>query len=357
MNKIDAKQRSGTLSEPGIDNSTLKPIVVSITDYEALKQMSNKTLDTTGITMPILNKNTGEYLEIGTIVIRDNVLFKELTIGVNVTKGNKIRYVKLNLQRVGMDNNNLIPYDMSTYKKRVDMIIQYVLDKYKIELDKNDLKGETLELNTNIILERPFEEYISMLEMMFKCGLGGKHRFKGEPSYDENKNITGFILRNGSMSLKIYNKKLQLEEVKQQYINMEVMRIEWTLKDQKVLEDTFGTCYLEKITDEQIKEVFLRFVRVNLIDKVDGYIEKTNKELPKILKAEKKRDIKKWKRSFLLKAGYVAFDIESILELIKAESPKHYKRDIKKLQQDIEDLNGLHDNLLKFTEIKTKLFI
>jgi hypothetical protein len=59
----------------------------------------------------------------------------------------------------------------------------------------------------------------------------------------------------------------------------------------------------------------------------------------------------------MLRGGYKTFDIQQILDIIKSESPKNYNRDIKKLQSDIEEFDGLHDNLLKLTEIKNKLSI
>jgi len=135
------------------------------------------------------------------------------------------------------------------------------------------------------------------------------------------------------------------------------MRIELTLKRQEAIEELFGTCYLNELTDEQINKVFTDFIKVNIFDKLDKHIKNTEKHLLKIVKEEKKKDVRKWKRSFLLRGGYKTFDIQQILDIIKSESPKNYNRDIKKLQSDIEEFDGLHDNLLKLTEIKNKLSI
>ena len=165
------------------------------------------------------------------------------------------------------------------------------------------------------------------------------------------------LFNKSNISLKIYNKKLQLEEVKNQFINNEIMRIELTLKRQEAIEELFGTCYLNELTDEQINKVFTDFIKVNIFDKLDKHIKNTEKHLLKIVKEEKKKDVRKWKRSFLLRGGYKTFDIQQILDIIKSESPKNYNRDIKKLQSDIEEFDGLHDNLLKLTEIKNKLSI
>lgn len=346
-----------TLSPTGIDKSVIKPILLTF-DYNKLANNTNKVLDTTGITMPIVDHSTGEVIEVSNIVVNDGFVFKDLKSGVNITNNNLIRYCKLDLSRMGMDDNNLIPYNMATYKKHAENTAQYIYDRYGIELDLNDLKGEIIELNTNIILDRPFESYDHILETISKKCVGGKHRFKAQITKGENGKIETVTLFNKTnISLKIYNKKLQLEEVKHQHINQEIMRVELTLKRQEVIEELFGTCYIGGFTDDKINDVFLMFVKKNVFDKLDNYIEKTDIELRRILKAEKKRDMKKWKRNFFLKADNLAFDVQQMLDLIKAESPKNYSRDVKKLQSDIEDLGDLHDNLLKLAEIKNKLFI
>lgn len=351
------KKNKGTLSIPGIDKTVIKPIVTAF-NYEKLSKFNNKVLDVTGMTLPILDRATGEYVEVSNVAVTDGFVFKDFKSGVNVTNNNMIRYNKLDLSRMGTDDNNLIPYNMTTYKQHAERVISYMSDMYGIELDKNDLKGEVLELNTNIILDRPFKEYDYMLNVIAGVCKGGKHRFKSQITKGEGGEVETVILFNKSnISLKIYNKKLQLEEVKHQYINNEIMRIELTLKRQEVIEELFGTCYINEFTDEQINKIFTEFVKVNIFDKMDKHIKDTEKELKKILKLEKEKDIRKWRRGFLLKGGYIAFDIQQILDLMRNENKKNYAMGIKKLQSDIEDLTGLHDNLLKFSEIKTKLSI
>ena len=48
----------GTLSPTGIDKSIIKPIVTAF-NYEKLSNLTNKVLDTTGITLPIIDRTTG----------------------------------------------------------------------------------------------------------------------------------------------------------------------------------------------------------------------------------------------------------------------------------------------------------
>ena len=43
-----------------------------------------------------------------------------------------------------------------------------------------------------------------------------------------------------------------------------------------------------------------------------------------------------------------------LVDIIKAENPKNYSRDVKKLQKDIEELGHLNNNFKKLAEIKAK---
>ena len=65
----------GTLSPTGIDKSIIKPIVTAF-NYEKLSNLTNKVLDTTGITLPIIDRTTGEYIEISNLVVNDGYVFK-----------------------------------------------------------------------------------------------------------------------------------------------------------------------------------------------------------------------------------------------------------------------------------------
>ena len=74
----------GTLSPTGIDKSIIKPIVTAF-NYEKLSNLTNKVLDTTGITLPIIDRTTGEYIEISNLVVNDGYVFKNFKSGINVT--------------------------------------------------------------------------------------------------------------------------------------------------------------------------------------------------------------------------------------------------------------------------------
>lgn len=353
MNKVDVNVIKGTLSAPGLDKVIVKPEVISA-NYYGLKDNEDVQLKIEGATVPILDHKTGEYKEVNRIYIRDNFVFKNLTVGTKRINGTPQQHCYLDLTRVGLDDNNLIPLSIEKFKEHTDKCIEYIESRYDVVLDKNRYKGESMEINTNIRLERSFNEYKHILGLMHDLRKKG---FKGQKYENEEKECTGFKLFNDSMSIKIYNKTIQLETQKNIPIYDEVMRVEVAFLTQNKINDMFGTCYIEEITDIQLKDVLLKVVEKELFKPLEKYIKNTNKELKKIAKEEKERDIRKWKRSFLLRGGYKAFDTQQILDIIKAESPKNYNRDIKKLQSDIEELTDLHDNLLKFTEIKNKLFI
>lgn len=347
-------KNKGTLSAPGLDKVIIKPTVGSF-DYYKLKENEDVQLKVEGATVPILDNKTGEYVDVNRIYIRDNVAFKSLTVGTKRINGRPQQHCYLDLTRVGLDDNNLIPLGIEKFKEHADKCIEYIEGRYNVVLDKNRYKGECMEINTNIRLDRSFKEYKYILELMHDLR---KRGFKGQKHEDEEKEFTGIKLFNDSMSIKIYNKSTQLATQKNIPIYDEVMRVEVAFLTQNKINDMFGTCYIDEITDEQMKKVLLMIVEKELFKPLEKHIDKTNKELRRMLKEEKKENVKSYKRSFLSRSINKAFDIQQPLDLLKLEAPKHFKRDIKKLQTIIED-DGRHlyDNLLKFTEIKTKLFI
>ena len=98
----------------------------------------------------------------------------------------------------------------------------------------------------------------------------------------------------------------------------------------------------------------------------------SKKQLQKIAREEKKRNKLNWTRNFFLKSGNggikykkrgkptkvdLMFDIEQCLEIIKEETKNNYKKRLRTLEKDIEDLDGKKNNLARLDEIKNKTLL
>lgn len=347
----------------GLDKQTLKPIVIGI-DYNKLKSNDNIVIDMEGITVPIYDKKQNKYIHIHHVNILDGIMFNKLTIGVAKSDIGNYLFCYLDISKMGADDCNLVPYTVDGFKAYADKCIKYICERYGIELSNNDYKGESMEMNITITLESEFNDYSYLLNLMGELSTGGRKRYKYYVHKDIDKKLTGIKLYSNSRTKKVYDKKKQLEKEKEIKIKLdkEYMRIEDTLLHQNIIKNTFGTCYINNITDENIKTYMVKSIEEDLIRPIEKHITEGNKLLKKVAKEEMIRDIRKWKRMFLYRAVSlknakgipVVVDMEQILNIIRCFSPKNYSRDIKKLSKDIEDLGYLNNNFTKLTEIKNK---
>lgn len=340
----------------GIDKTIVKSIIDSF-DYDRFKEVPGKVLDTTGYTMPVVDCETGQLIDVSTIEIEDE--YVRFTSKVCIKNNEKLRVNRLSLNR----KNNLYPYDIGELKEAMKKAHDYIKENYYISLNDNSLKGHCMEVNTNIKLDRSYSEYNYVLEAVRLICSGGTHRLKAKAEYAFDGTIETLYLNNSNIELKFYNKTLELARESQIYIADEVMRIELKLKNQDSIQYMFDTHYLECLTDEQIKEKFYEFLKLSVFDKIDAHIEKSKVKIEKITKKEKER---------LVKKPYIASTISSILtttvnkkdlfidcdflvEVIK-KLDKNHSRTIKRNAEEIKKLTKFSENYSKFMEIKNKIF-
>lgn len=350
----------------GLDKQVIKPTVVGI-DYKKLKECNNTIVSTEGDTIPIKDYETDEYVYIHHINIKDDIMFNRLTVGVINAGMGYILFCYLDISKMGADDCNLIPYTVEGFKTYTDKCIKYIEDRYGLRLDNNNYKGESMEINVTIEIDNKFNDYGYLLNIMGSLAIGGKRRYKYELYKDTLSECTGIRLYSKSRVKKVYDKSKQLRTEKEVKIKIdkEYMRIEDTLLNQCRIKETFGTCYIEDITDKEVKEYMVKSIEDDLIKPIEKHIAEGNKLLKKIAKEEKKKDIRKWKRIFLYRASSlmnnngvpIVVDIQQLLDVIKKESPKNYNRDIKRLSKEIEELKHLHNNFTKLKEIKSKCLI
>jgi hypothetical protein len=349
----------------GLDKQTIKPTVVGV-DLQRLRECANVVIDTTGMTVPIYDYREDKEQYVSHINIVDGIVFNRLTIGSYKADLGIGLFCYLDISKMGTDDCNLVPYTVEGFKVYTDKCIKYIEDRYGIKLHNNNYKGEAMEMNVTIELTEKFNNYSHLLELMAKL-TPSKKRYKAELYYDKENDITGIKLRNKSMTKKVYDKRKQMETEKEVKIvlDKEYMRIEDTLLHQDKIKNVFNTYNIADITDEAVKEYMQKSINEDLIKPIEKHIKEGNKVLKKIAAEEKKKDCRKWKRMFLYRAAAlrnakevpIVVDIQQILDVIKAENPKNYNRDVKKLQKDIEELGHLNNNFKKLSEIKNKCLI
>lgn len=351
----------------GIDKTVLRNWDIESIDFDKLRKNGTKIIiQTEGYTTPVINSKTGEVEQIAYLKIKDGFMFNVLQFGVKVTGGKQIIYGFLDLHINGEEGagHNVKPLKTEEYHRLIREIEKYLSSEYGVNINLKTAKFEKVELNKTIKLDKSFQEYRHILNLI--CLLAPKTYKKKDIIRDNQNNVKGIKLWNKSLNCKIYDKTKQVKAVYKIEIEEDFMRIEYTLETPKKVDSVFVGSNIFELSDEEIEKYLKDSIEKDLIKPLEKHIKQGDKELKKIAKLEKEKDSKKWTRFFLLKAVSMNNEndvpivvskeqIESVLE--KNISRKDsYKRTMKKLEVDFKDYKHLYGNIEKIEEIKSKIF-
>ena len=315
----------------------------------------------------------GKELTFSTLIIEPkNKIFKKLIIGAKSdNKEFKKDYIKMELSVAEEEKHNLKPLSLLEYRILLEKIRLYVLEEYKMALTFKESTFTSLEINKTIKLELPVKEYKHILQLI---GDLSPKRYEQALYRNQNKLVTGIVLYNNSMEYKMYNKTEQLEEIYKIKIEGNYLRIEISLLNSKKIKSVFGTTKIYEITEEQLKEYYIKAVEKDLFKPILKYIKQSNKELLVLAQKEQDKDIKKWVSGFFLNSyklkydvkKYVCekceadidllFDSQQCLDIIKKKTKKNYARAYRNIKEDYEIDNIKKNNLAKLNEIIDKMF-
>ena len=182
----------------GLDKQIIKPTIIGM-NYDKLRGCDNVIIDTDGETYPVYDYIKKRTVPISYISITDNTMFNVLKIGTyRVDMGVGI-FCYLDISKMGADDCNLIPYTVEGFRVYADKCVQYIKDRYGINLNVNHYKGEKMEMNVTITLEDKFNEYVmTSLRTSWGCNVEKIERDYGK-SYAHN------FLKN----IKKYEEKIQ----------------------------------------------------------------------------------------------------------------------------------------------------
>lgn len=387
----------------GIDFTELRNIkLISINlDTLKIKKQENPSnrIEQLGVTTYVYDTSTDENVEISYIKVIDNKKFNEFVFGVVANDGGKIitPYIKLktSIKYFEQDGekreNNSKPLNISEYQEFIMQIKDYLEDEYEIIIDVSEAKWEALELTRQFTLKEKYCKYSLLLEAFYRLAparLWGYEEDKRKKAhgldYERDKEYGQYIdtmrLGNASVGEIIYNKTKQLKAVYEVEIEIEMMRVELKLKNSNQCDKAFGDKSIFEITDEDLKEYFLKRIQMDLIQKYKEFIhgvdeEGRKKKISLEKKLERRANIKKYKNDKgKYKSGWanmffvdvyslkdketgmiLAQDTDMILNIIKKKTKNNYARTLKTLNDSIEERPETKGNLDRFAEINDKL--
>lgn len=228
------------------------------------------------------------------IVIKDNKVFSDLTIGCTTNSyGALIEYTYLTVTVTNAKGCNLENMTYAEYSVYLENVLSYLETEYGITMDAGQMKVDYIEINANIFLQDSFSEYnrtLRLFSWMFK-NLGKLSSYavkKGDSAVQETH-------RRGNKSREIifYNKtaELRAEGIS---VDEEILRIEIRLKTARVIKDAFGSRHWKDLDDLKFTEYYHKQIYMELSDGLEGWQEKRQKDLKKLIKKCRKDSKRNW---------------------------------------------------------------
>ena len=354
----------------GIDKTVITNFKINTIDTAHLYLMKIDLI-TDKNSLLISNNNVG----IRALKITDSY-FGKLECGM--TNANPQRkhsaYTKLTLSV--SEYNNLQNLNVYEYKQRIKQVLEYIYDKYKIDIiyDFNSLCISYMEINCTFKLKDRFNDYKRALLILManlpynKYSYKNKHNIKYNSFYeiDQNCNIAELEtlwVKNSSIELIIYNKSKQLKDTKNILSNDDYIRIEYRLKRKDSYIKSLG-CTVGKLTDEKIKQFYINCTENDLVKPFESYKCKIKGMFEKVLRPMLEHSEKQWYKDFIrIIREYeqknilpMIIDIEDIFPVLKEYSKGNYSRRkkmvLRKAKESERDLIGVTE---KINEILDKL--
>lgn len=263
-------------SKIAIDKIILGNFVVKeIKDIEELEMLGIVSVEKVSKHYAMDNQNNAY----NNIHIRNSQFFDDFYYGRNKLSGNY--YGKLEISVYGKSNHNLDGWSIAELKNHIEKIQKY-LEEIGIIVDFQYLKIKKIEINKTIILENECFQYHRVLKQIIK--LLPKNLQHTQYIYNDDENNYTYYSGSNSTELKIYNKTGQLEKSFNILLDENYLRFEIVLSGFETIEKNLKTNLISEITQEEINNYFISFVHDNVIKTHDEWIDKSQKQIIKIIK-------------------------------------------------------------------------
>lgn len=353
--------------EIGLDRVLLKNLKIRQMNGEILK--INKFIlirDTGNPERLLLDEETGEIVGVNYIKVSNkhqDILLNELTIGVKEVQGyiiTRVEYEHLDITLPAVISNTKTNERNISNKDDLFKVINLIEEELqelgfgKVELLDAELKE--MELNINIELKNDFKEYEQVIRYVNEL-LPKRMKSRINEHYKVKEEYTGFTAGNGSVSLKIYDKRKDLIEKKNRDITKkELLRIEYTLLNEQKIKSIFGTNVFKGIIEDfnQIEKAFRTMILNDLVKRIYKDINRQIRHAKRQIKAYKSNGGISAVDRYLKNYSGEILDIGIILEALRStETSRHYARISRKAMksgQEIEDKN-LFGNIGRLNEL------
>lgn len=341
----------------GIDRSALFDFLIQEVDTEKIENHAKQGKNGKSYTKIVYDDNSPIELpngkRVGKLVIKDQYIGK-LTVSFERNNLNGGEYVNSSLElMVSGGNNNLQNLNTMEYQARIIDVFQVLAEDYGVIADYSTIKIKKLELNATFYLKEAYEKYKQPILLLMRNvppkrygNNKGNNAVKYTTWHEANigtseDKLETALVKNSSIELKIYNKGKHLKDIGElDKLDKDIMRVEYTIKDKRILENAFGDNLVVSLTDEKINGLFKKYFNRDVVTRYYQWAAENHKQLVEMTK--KHRELyQKWTGSFFRECRQyeatnglpILFDINDMEKVFRKLEPKSGRNASKKFNK------------------------
>lgn len=361
----------------GIDRSVLYnfDVVVQSLDTQKIENQTKQKKRSKSYTKIIYDDNSPLQLQngrrIGKLEIKDADIGK-LTLGFwkNNLSGSECLRSTLELM-ISKDNNNLQNLTTKEYQTRIADVFQMLENTYGIIVDYSNVKINKLELNATFYLAESYEKYKQSILLLIRNVPSKRYNNKYATWHELNNKankdkLETALVKNSSIELKIYNKGKHLQDIGEiEHLENDIMRVEYTIKDKRILARAFGNNLVSSLSDEKINKLFKKFFVRDIVSRYSTWVAENHRQLVELTKKHREQ-CQKWTGNFFRECRQYAeenglpllFDIEdmrSVFQELEQKGSRNASRKFKKFKNQAIYEADLVGNTARSKEIMFKI--
>ena len=341
----------------GIDRSALFDFLIQEVDTEKIENHAKQGKNGKSYTKIVYDDNSPIELpngkRVGKLVIKDQYIGK-LTVSFERNNLNGGEYVNSSLElMVSGGNNNLQNLNTMEYQARIIDVFQVLAEDYGVIADYSTIKIKKLELNATFYLKEAYEKYKQPILLLMRNvppkrygNNKGNNAVKYATWHEANigtseDKLETALVKNSSIELKIYNKGKHLKDIGElDKLDKDIMRVEYTIKDKRILENAFGDNLVVSLTDEKINGLFKKYFNRDVVTRYYQWAAENHRQLVDLTKKHKEL-YQKWTGSFFRECRQyeatnglpILFDINDMEKVFRKLEPKSGRNASKKFNK------------------------
>lgn len=174
------------------------------------------------------------------------------------------------------------------------------------------------------------------------------------------------LVKNSSIELKIYNKGKHLKDLGElDELDKDIMRVEYTIKDRRILESAFGDNLVVSLTDEKINSLFKKYFNRDIVTRYYQWAADNHRKLVDLTKKHREQE-QKWTSGFFRECRQyeavnglpILFDIDDMLKVfreLESKKGRNAKRKFDKFKKQAIYESDLVGNTTRVKEIISKI--